>query len=83
MYGCGGDTDVWIVPPSGPIEPKDAGEIYRTEQAMLKIEHRIKQTATLFLDKRVSDEDFTQRLDHLARLLKEDHFQFRFQVTSS
>jgi len=50
---------------------------------MLKIEHRIKQTATLFLDKRVSDEDFTQRLDHLARLLKEDHFQFRFQVTSS
>jgi len=44
--------------PEWALEPKDAGEIYRTEQAMLKIEHRIKQTATLFLDKRVSDEDF-------------------------
>jgi len=59
------------------------GRFTRLNKPMLKIEHRVKQTATLFLDKRVSDEDFTQRLDHLARLLKEDHFQFRFQVTSS
>lgn len=78
--GCGGDTDVWVMHPSGMWEPKNAGEIYRTEQMMLKIEHYIKRTAALFFDKRFSDEDFAVVLEQLTKLLKDEHFEFRIPI---
>lgn len=75
--GCGGDTDVWVVRPSGMWEPKTLGEIQRIEQMMLKIEHYVKRAAALFFDKRFSDQDFETVLQQLDSLLKDEHFELR------
>ncbi len=70
-----------MVRPNGMWEPKSGGEVYRIEQAMLKIEHYIKRTSALFFDKRFSDEDFAVVLDQLTGLLKEEHFDLRIPAS--
>lgn len=75
--GCGGETDVWVVRPTGPWEPQSLNTIYRIEQMLLKIEHYIRRTAAMFFDKRFSDDDFTVVLDQMVKVLKEEHFELR------
>jgi hypothetical protein len=75
--GCGGDTDTWILRPSGQLEVKSGGEVYRTEQTMLKLEMLVKKVASCFFDKRVTDEELATTLDFLIAVVKDEHFEFR------
>jgi hypothetical protein len=72
--GCGGDTDAFIVRPSGQVEIKN-GESYNTEQRLLSIEQRVRVAASYFFDKRTSDSTFDKALTELVRVLKEEHQQ--------
>jgi hypothetical protein len=74
VEGCGGDTDAFVLRPSGHVEIR-SGDYYRTEQQMLRIESKIKVVASCFFDKRIADSDFDKVVAELVRVLKEDHHE--------
>lgn len=77
MEGCGGESDAWIVHPSGTVEPKGLAWVHMTEQRMLKMEHLTRTAASLFFDGRVSVDEFAEALERLVKIAKEEHFEFR------
>ena len=72
--GCGGDTDVYILRPTGQLEAR-SGEFHNTEQHLLGIESKVRRVAACFFDKRISAADFDKVLAELVRELKEEHQQ--------
>ena len=76
IEGCGGDTDAYILRPTGRVEIRN-GDTYNTEQRMLRIESKVKVVASCFFDKRISDADFDKTLAELVRVLKEDHHEIQ------
>jgi len=72
IEGCGGDTDAYVLRPSGHVEIRN-GDTYNTEQPMLRIESKVKVVASCFFDKRMSDENFAKALQSLVKVLTDDH----------
>jgi hypothetical protein len=62
--GCGGDTDVLTLTPSGRIRPSEAHHI---EQDLLKLEFLMDRAATALFDLSLPDEEFK---DHLNRFVE-------------
>lgn len=75
--GCGGESDTWIIHPSGTMEPKSPTWIYMMEQRMLRMEFQVRKLASAFFDARVSDEEIKGPLDELMKAVKDQHFDFR------
>jgi len=69
---CGGDTDILVLHPDGMPEWR-SNDAHNIEQNMLRIESQVRNSASLFFDRRVSDEDFSNQLDYLVSALKQEH----------
>lgn len=79
IEGCGGDTDVSIVRPTGNVEIRD-GESYNTEQNFLRLEQAFRKAAAASLDPRIPERNLDDLLGKMSERIKQNNHQLRVRI---
>lgn len=69
--GCGGDSNVFIIQPSGQIDNYSAN-FSSWEQKMLLIESRISRVAACWFNSKISEQELEKQIAELVRTLKQE-----------